>query len=649
TLQVGKHKRSLQIFGPRTVKWVAPKKKGTGKSKRMEPQPPVISKPGAIKEVELSYENAYGGFATFFPDNPEAYRKAVDDAQEQAKAKKEAQEKTAEEAKKQAEEKQRVQAAEEKAVQAKASMEAHFESGTKDISSAPDEDLAVELGSARKKTADGTVVLDVAELAEAQARESKALEAHLKKEAESAANAPEKQTDGAIKIDSNALAELAAAATEEAEKRAQSKSRDVRGTQVLELEKRGDHVLAEASWIEEQKMERRRLYEKWGVAPQKNVAWEEGDFPRLPCPSNPVGKGFALGHSKASIDGLEMPLIEDAANLLKPTDLARDPATLHLPQQASAGFGFYCKSWFPRADFCGVNSNEVEKFQLEMDKELVENLDPDKKEDQAAIEALMDRKAKELDIRFHNGAHPTLQVSDLEGSEEVYLTNLDADGKTFFKLPGDTPLVRFDRGQGWEPVEVGLDTIVIDRENTQLFMVWRGFLNYGGPDELGEYPRAELDVLDFSLGTNSNEHDAEEANRILNQTQALQLGVDEISDEENAAFENQVIQAGIGMGGVQEKARVHGQKRADGAVQDGIDQQIVVNDDAWIEQAKQRGMSDDEIAKLKQEKSVKDDILAKKEAMRQRLIAIKAQEEAEKKKKKKAKTSAPKASKKSKE
>ncbi|MFT5431986.1 MAG: hypothetical protein ACI9OJ_002684, partial [Myxococcota bacterium] len=340
-ITVGAFKRSLRVFGPRTVTWVPPrevkdeKKKGAGeeaprakgekKNTVLEYQPPVIGDPEPIAEVELVYENAYGGFATFYPEDPAAFRKAVRTAKKKVK-KKEEEEKAAaaEEEEKAKEEASEAERAEMKAAKER-EIHSYFFHGIKDLKDAPDEELEVEIGSRRLKADDGTIVLDLAELAEAEERDAVEAAREAAEAAEKAAAAaktlgdgPGVGEDGALIADAEDLAREAAELTEdadaerdayEAKRVREGKDRD--GTRVVALADMGDEVIADGEWVDQQKRERERFYESLGLDPDVEVHWEEGEFPRIPCPTNFVGKGFALGNREESLKGLEMPLIED--------------------------------------------------------------------------------------------------------------------------------------------------------------------------------------------------------------------------------------------------------------------------------------------------------------------------------------------------
>jgi len=267
----------------------------------------------------------------------------------------------------------------------------------------------------------------------------------------------------------------------------------------------GDMVEAEdASWADrerDQLTEADRKKRAAEEAARKKAAQEkELPYPKVTCPQNPVGKGFAIHNLPETIDGLELPLIEDPARPLRPEDIPRelsslmDEATIVPP----AGMGFFPKSWWPRTARSGVMPRDRKASQAAVDEQIAK-LDPKKPLERAQAEQLVDFEVPVMKPEYHNGAMPGLQVEKLTGDEDVVLTNLDPGGTTAFKLPGDYPHVTLDRGRGKESVLVRLDTLVIDRENEQVTLLWRGVLPYGGLAEFETYKRFDIDVKESAV------------------------------------------------------------------------------------------------------------------------------------------------------
>lgn len=659
TLQVGPHKRSLLVYGPRKATYVPPPERKKGPP---EPQPPIFSDPEPVDMVELTYENAYGGFGTYYPEDPDIYRKAI--RKEKKKQKKKEEKKKEDEQKKldelEGEEKKKAEKA--KAKEEAAQKRSYFYHGVKSLKDAPDMELEVEIGSAHKKSADGALVLDMAELAEVEAREAAEEAKRLAEEvADAADDSPKIAEDGAMLADADMLAEQARDLSEEAEaerlafeeeRRLDSDTVD-ESARFIDAADRGDEVTADDSWLMDQKRRREEFYEGLGQDPDTEIQWEDGEFPRLPCPTNFVGKGFAMRNCVQSLDELDLPQIEDPKNPLKPEDVPIDPATLHLPTLPKpAGWGFISKGWVPRSYQAGILPHEIEEIQHKLDKEVVEELNVEDEEDQSAIDVLLNREAQVMDRGFYNGANPVWQIEHLDGDEDVFLTNLDANGSSFFKLPSARPYVRFDRGEGWEQVEVDLDTLIIDREDEKVFMVWRGEVQYGGPDDIGEWPRTDIDVQDLSmLEWRDRKHD-EEIAKALEAKDGLKLGEDEISDEEAAEFDKHIVRAGVGLGGVKEEVSAHLKevRAKDGALVDLQDREdVILADDGWVADTRDAQLTEEERKQLELERDERKAVQAKKDEMKKRReeqIQKKKEEEeaaaeAEKKKKKKKKEDEP--------
>lgn len=653
TLRVGRFAKRVRLFGPRKATWVPPrdpKKKNTPP----EPQPPVISEPEPIAEVPLTYENAYGGFATFYPPDPAAFRKAI--RKQRKKEEKKAAEKKADEAKK-AEEAEK-KAVEQKAAALKAKKkqetESVFSSGVKRIEDAPDVELEVEQGSKRFKSAEGTVVLDLAELAEAEARDALEETERVDQKAADEKRRRRDQKDiaaDAATLAAQALADTAAGDAERSAKAKAARALDSEGTRTIDLSELGEELDSpeddDEDWVEVEKRRRDEFYASLGLDPEGEVEWVEGDFPRIPCPTNFVGKGFALGNSKESLDGLSLPLIEDPDAPLTPEQLPVDPTTLHLGLvPRPGGLGVIHRAWQPRAALAGFFPRDLGRMQHEMDKQIAD-LDPNDPDDEQIIRACIERQPPRLDPRVHNGA--AFQIPELWGDEDVFLENLDKSGNTFFKLPGRTPLVRFDRGKGWEKVEVILDTLVIDREKDRVHLVWRGTLPFTGPAEMEHWSRVDIDVQDFSVVEWRDREESLALGRRKVRGEALKLGVDEISAEEAALFDDRIEQAGIGLHGIKEDkpARDQETRQSDGALldlRDGDD--ILLHDDSWVQATIDGALTDEERRAAELARDEVKAVAAKKAALKAKLEALdekrRLEAEAEAKKKKKKKDEKPK-------
>jgi hypothetical protein len=224
----------------------------------------------------------------------------------------------------------------------------------------------------------------------------------------------------------------------------------------------------------------------------------------VPCPFNTIGKGFAIGHSRLAIDGLELPGIEDPDRPILPEQLGRDPARLMEWDIVPAGCGPVSKGSWMRACFAGFDPVAKKEAQVRID-EMVVGMDPNKPDDVPTIRSLLEYQPPDLDGRFYNAAPLDQQVDSLKGDETVRLVNLDKNGKTAFNLPGKAPIVTLDRGRGLEAVAPRLDTLVIDREAERVTLVWRGRLRMASLDEMATYPNFDLKVREVQVGLEDRE------------------------------------------------------------------------------------------------------------------------------------------------
>ncbi|HPL97841.1 MAG TPA: DUF2169 domain-containing protein [Smithellaceae bacterium] len=170
---------------------------------------------------------------------------------------------------------------------------------------------------------------------------------------------------------------------------------------------------------------------------------------------NPVGKGFTGRRSAREIDGMELPNIEDPADLIKsPTDTP-----------APACFGYVAPNWEPRINYVGTYDETWRK-------------------------TIMPGMPEDFDPRFYHMAHPGLIFSPhLKGGEPVILVNLSEQGRLNFTIPEDEPKIEANINGRFETAKANLETILLEPMEERMCLLWRAALPGGK-----KIPGAEVEV-----------------------------------------------------------------------------------------------------------------------------------------------------------
>ncbi|RKG84536.1 DUF2169 family type VI secretion system accessory protein [Corallococcus terminator] len=158
-------------------------------------------------------------------------------------------------------------------------------------------------------------------------------------------------------------------------------------------------------------------------------------------PRNPVGTGFRASPRHFE-EGLALPNLED------PEDPLRDFGQ----QVRPAGFGFTSPHWHPRARYAGTYDEAWNKTR----KPLL---------------------PRDFNRRFFNAGAPGLIASGyLKGDEPIVIAGASAKGRLSFDLPGQAApnvLVEQTGGEDVRP-EMHLDTVILDTDEDQVLLTWRG-------------------------------------------------------------------------------------------------------------------------------------------------------------------------------
>jgi hypothetical protein len=155
---------------------------------------------------------------------------------------------------------------------------------------------------------------------------------------------------------------------------------------------------------------------------------------------NPVGLGFRARRSKRSLYDCKLPNLEDPAHLMKTAHDRPDPT----------GFGVMGRYWQPRVTYAGTTDDTWMKTRCPL------------------IPA-------DFDDRYYNGAHPKLTYKGfLNGDEKVTVLNASPEGRLGFNLPDQKPRVHVVTVREKTPLELKLDTLVIEPDEDKAVLVWRG-------------------------------------------------------------------------------------------------------------------------------------------------------------------------------
>jgi hypothetical protein len=206
-----------------------------------------------------------------------------------------------------------------------------------------------------------------------------------------------------------------------------------------------------------------------------------------PYPRNPLGRGFVVHNSAAALEHVELPNIELPEAPLRPETLCLGEYARWESCPLPAGFGWFPKTWMPRAKLAGVLpcDRAVEQELRRAFAELLTGAEKD---------AYLKHGFPDMDFRFFNGASPGCAFRHLKPGETIVTEHLTPEGLLPFQLPATGPRIGLDIGEGMQEPEVALHTVMIRLEERQVDMVWRGAVPYRGPDWLPEMQKLELDI-----------------------------------------------------------------------------------------------------------------------------------------------------------
>ena len=214
------------------------------------------------------------------------------------------------------------------------------------------------------------------------------------------------------------------------------------------------------------------------------VSLPEGPFH---YPRNDMGRGMLLKWRKDLEEGIELPNIEDPADMLTPEGLLLMVPEAWPRAPMPQGLGWYPRTGYPRAFYAGSIPPYVETSTMTKE-EFLGLIWKDH------IVLARKRKLPGFHVRFQQGASQGLSMPYLKGDEAIRLRGLTPEGMLRFLLPGERPRMELDIGKGMKPLEPVLHTVQVRGEERQVDLVWRGSLPYPGIEYL-----AEMTTLDAKV------------------------------------------------------------------------------------------------------------------------------------------------------
>jgi hypothetical protein len=216
---------------------------------------------------------------------------------------------------------------------------------------------------------------------------------------------------------------------------------------------------------------------------------DEKSVPDIPFmyPRNFMGAGVVLRNVKDAVEGLTLPNIEDPEDLLTPDRLFIEEADRWHLQPLPQGLGWRQRNWYPRAALLGSYPPFLDAGVVTAEERM--GLLP-----KNHVALAKQSRLRPNEAQFANGASIGLIFSTFAGDEPVMLGRLTPGGVLRFLLPGDTPKIGLDLGQGMQPLEPQLHTVSIRPDDLELDLIWRGAHTYPGYGWLPNIKRVEADV-----------------------------------------------------------------------------------------------------------------------------------------------------------
>lgn len=184
-------------------------------------------------------------------------------------------------------------------------------------------------------------------------------------------------------------------------------------------------------------------------------------------PRNPAGRGYLIEATRAAVEALDLPQLEDPTDPLTPTRISVGDFMQWYRMPLPQGTGWVDYDWYPRIAFLGVVPI-CERFAAPP-AEVTRGFVP------AELAAGDGKKPPNHALEVSNGAAPALQVPHLRGDEPVALVHLHPRRTRWELRVPPAPAMAIDaRNGGTCAVEPVLHTLQIEPDLGRVTVVWRG-------------------------------------------------------------------------------------------------------------------------------------------------------------------------------
>jgi hypothetical protein len=204
-------------------------------------------------------------------------------------------------------------------------------------------------------------------------------------------------------------------------------------------------------------------------------------------PNNPLGCGFAVANSSASIESLPLPNLEDPADPLTPERLCIGAYANWTHQPFPAGLGWYPSAWIARTKYAGIMPGDRDA-ETQRRRAYTRTVRPEQRQ------AFLNQQLPTMDFSYFQGASRGLAMPHLSPGEEVWAENLSPEGRLHFWLPAETPRIGLDIGSGVQQGPGVIHTVMIHMDERRVDIVWRRSFPYRGLAWLPQTDKMEVHV-----------------------------------------------------------------------------------------------------------------------------------------------------------